>query len=77
MQTRTLSAVETLSSTAIGYLVAVLTQAIVFPAYGIKTHAGDHFAIAAIFTAVSIIRGYFVRRFFVWVEMKRVKNGRL
>ncbi len=71
MQSRTLSAVETLTSTAAGYLVAVLTQAVVFPRFGIETRTRDHFAIAAIFTAVSIIRGYFIRRLFVWVEGKR------
>lgn len=71
MQSRYHSAIEACVSTAVGYLIAVATQAVVFPRFGIETRTRDHFAIAAIFTAVSIIRGYFIRRLFVWVEGKR------
>lgn len=64
MQTRTASAIETLTSTAIGYGVSLLTQAVVFPLFGIETTSKQHIGIAAIFTAVSLMRGYIVRRLF-------------
>lgn len=64
MQTRLGSAIETVTSTAIGYVVSILTQAAVFPLFDIETTTKEHFGIAAIFTVVSIIRGYLVRRGF-------------
>lgn len=64
-QSRRMSAVEALTSTAIGYAVALFTQFAVFSLFGIDTTVSQNLAIAAIFTAVSIIRGYLVRRLFV------------
>lgn len=65
-QSRIQSAIETVIQTAIGFVVACATQIVVFPWFGLKTTFYDDLAIAAIFTAVSLIRGYFVRRFFNW-----------
>lgn len=75
MQTRTLSAIETLLSTAIGYGVALLTQVVVFPQFGIHVRARDHIGIGLIFTAVSIIRGYLVRRWFNWLEARNANRA--
>jgi hypothetical protein len=63
-QSRTMSAVESVANVAIGYGVAVATQAAVFPLFGIHASAADHFAIGAIFTLVSLARSYLLRRFF-------------
>ena len=59
-----MSAVEALTSTAIGYGVAVATNAVVLPAFGFPVSVGQSFVIGAIFTAVSLARGYLVRRLF-------------
>lgn len=67
-QTRTQSAIETIVSTVIGYLVAYLTQVAVFPIFGFHARTREHLAIGAIFTVVSLIRGYFVRRLFNWIH---------
>ncbi len=64
-QSRRMSAVEAITSTTIGYAVAVATNAVVLPAFGFHVSMGESLAIGAIFTAVSIIRGYLVRRLFV------------
>jgi hypothetical protein len=63
-QSRKLSLIETITSTAIGYSVAVVTQVIIFPLFGIIIPLQDNLAIGAIFTVVSIVRGYVVRRVF-------------
>lgn len=63
-QTRRMSAVEAAANVAIGYGVAVLTQAVVFPLFGLRASVGEHFGIAAIFTAISLVRSYAVRRLF-------------
>jgi hypothetical protein len=63
-QSRKMSLIETITSTAIGYSVAVATQLTVFPLFGINIPLQDNLAIGAIFTVVSIVRGYVVRRVF-------------
>jgi len=70
MQSRVMSLVETTLSTAIGFIVAVLTQMLVFPIWGLSTTFADDLGIAAIFTVVSIIRGYWVRRLFNWLHVR-------
>lgn len=65
-QTRKQSLVETITTTAIGYCVALVTQLVVFPLYGLPIEMHQNMQIAAIFTGVSLVRGYFVRRFFNW-----------
>ena len=67
MQSRKMSMMETIISTAIGYGVALVAQMIVLPAFGMKASLSDNLIIGAIFTAVSIVRGYFVRRLFNWI----------
>lgn len=63
-QSRTMSAVESVANVAIGYGVAVATQAAVFPLFGIHATVGDHLAIGALFTIVSLVRSYCLRRVF-------------
>lgn len=63
-QSRTMSAVESVANVAIGYGVAVATQAAVFPLFGIHATAADHLAIGGIFTMVSLARSYLLRRVF-------------
>ncbi|WP_290872042.1 hypothetical protein [Aquabacterium sp.] len=64
MQSRSRSLTEAAANTAIGYLVAVCAQAVILPAFGIAASAGQHFGIAAAFTAVSLARSYALRRLF-------------
>ncbi len=63
-QSRTMSAVESVANVAVGYGVAVATQAAVFPLFGIDATVKEHLTIGAIFTGVSLARSYLLRRFF-------------
>ena len=63
-QSRTHSALEVTLSTFIGLVVAVLTQLIVFPLFDIHIDLDTNFLIASIFTVISIIRSYLIRRLF-------------
>lgn len=56
------SLVEALLSTLIGFSIAILSQIIIFPLYGVEVPLTANFAIAVWFTLISIIRGYAVRR---------------
>jgi uncharacterized membrane-anchored protein len=64
MQTRLQSLLESFLNVAIGYLVALLAQLLVFPLFGIYVPLAQNLAIGAIFTVVSILRSYAVRRLF-------------
>lgn len=64
-QSRTMSLIETVASIAIGFVVSLVITAVVMPAYGHDISVADNLQITAIFTVASILRGYFVRRFFV------------
>ncbi len=63
-QSRRMSLVESLFNVTIGYGVAVTTQIIVFPLFGLEVSLSDNLAIGGLFTVVSIVRSYAVRRIF-------------
>ena len=70
-QTRRQSMIETAINIGSGYLLAMLTQAVLYPMYGIETSVGQDAGIAAVFTVVSIIRSYIWRRIFNRVHIVR------
>lgn len=71
-QTRKASFAETCLSTAIGYIIACTTQVIVFPWFGLDVPLSHNLMIGAIFTIVSIARGYMVRRLFEHLRVKAI-----
>lgn len=58
---------ETFTSAILGFLVALATQIALFRAYHLRLGLSDNLLITTIFTLVSLIRGYLVRRFFNWL----------
>lgn len=74
-QPRSHSVFETISNVFIGYWIGVLTQIIIFPLYGIHVSFRDNASITLIFTIISLIRSYVVRRIFnkIHINMKRTK----
>lgn len=63
-QSRKASLAEALTNTAIGYLVALATQLIAFPLFGVQASMSQNLGIGAVFVAVSLVRGYLLRRLF-------------
>ncbi len=63
-QSRAMSLVESLANVAIGYGVAVVTQILIFPIFGLHTTLAQNLMMGAIFTVVSIARSYVLRRLF-------------
>ena len=63
-QPRIYSLIESVANVAIGFGVALATQIVVFPIFGLHATISDQLGIAAIFTVVSIARSYMVRRLF-------------
>jgi len=69
-QTRLGSLVEAIINVSIGFVVALITQWLVFPLFGLQVSLGENLLIGSIFTAVSVVRSYAVRRFFNWLGRK-------
>ncbi len=63
-QSRRMSLVEAAANVVIGYILAVATQIVVFPLFGIQIVLADDLAIGGIFAAVSLLRGFALRRMF-------------
>ncbi|MBS4051103.1 MAG: hypothetical protein KGZ69_07860 [Methylomonas sp.] len=63
-QSRAMSLVESLSNVLVGYGVAVLAQMAVFPLFGLRATLQENLTIGAIFTVVSVLRSYSIRRIF-------------
>jgi hypothetical protein len=70
-QSRLMSLVESLVNVLVGYGVAVATQMAVFPLFGIAMSITENLLIGSIFTAVSVVRSYALRRTF---EALRVRQ---
>ncbi len=68
-QSRVMSAVESMSNVAVGFFVAVAAQALVFPIFGFHATMGEHFAMGGMFTVVSVVRSYALRRLFEAVRV--------
>lgn len=65
--------VEAVANVAVGYGIAVATQVAVFPVFGLHVSLADNLLMGAIFTVVSIVRSYSLRRLF---EEIRVRQSR-
>ena len=63
-QSRIMSLVETATNVVVGYVLAISTQIVVFPWFGIKTGLPEHLTIGLAFVGVSLARGYLLRRLF-------------
>src|SRR5512134_2968641 len=63
-QSRRMSLVEAIANVLLGFGVALLTQVIVFPLFGLEVTLGENLAIGGLFTLASIARSYALRRVF-------------
>jgi hypothetical protein len=64
MQTWLGSSVETMASTAIGFLINWTANMLILPMFGFPVTGGQAFGIGVIFTVISVLRGLAVRRLF-------------
>ena len=71
MQTRWQSFLEAVTNIVVGYALAVLTQIIVFPLFGLHASLSENLLIGCFFVGVSLIRSFAIRRFFNGAWMAR------
>ena len=53
-----------MANVVIGYALAVWVQVLAFPLFGLEATLRQSLGIGAIFTLVSLVRGYLLRRVF-------------
>lgn len=66
------SAIETASSTAFGFIVAMIVQPIILGAFGMSINFHQDVALTVIFTLISVVRSYVFRRVFNRLHMKGI-----
>ena len=64
MQTKKQSLIESLTSTTIGIIIGIVLNLTILPIFGYPVSVSDSLWISIIFTIVSIIRSYIIRRWF-------------
>ena len=72
-QSRIMSMVEATANVVVGYVLAIATQIVVFPWFGIETGLAEHLTIGLAFVGVSLARGYLLRRLFEAIRIRNVK----
>lgn len=63
-QSRRGSALEAVVNVLVGYWVAVGAQVVIFPWFGVNLPVADNLMIGVLFTVVSLVRSYLLRRAF-------------
>jgi len=72
-QSRLMSLVESTTNVVIGYVLAIATQIVVFPWFGIETGLGEHLTIGLAFVGISLARGFLLRRLFEAIRMRSAR----
>ncbi len=70
-QSRAMSFIEAITNVAFGYGIAVATQMMVFPVFGLQATLAQNLKMGAVFTIVSICRSFALRRLFEAVRVHR------
>jgi hypothetical protein len=59
-----MSFVEAVTNVVVGYLLAVATQIVIFPMFGLALSVGDNLLIGGVFTAITLVGSFVLRRLF-------------
>ena len=70
-QSRLMSLVEAVANVVVGYGVAVVTQILIFPIFGLHTTLAQNLQMGLLFTGVSIIRSFVLRRLFEAIRVTK------
>ncbi|KGL02756.1 MULTISPECIES: hypothetical protein [Rhodobacterales] len=70
-QSRLMSLIEAITNVIVGYGVAVMTQILIFPIFGLHTTLAQNLQMGLLFTGVSIIRSFLLRRLFEAIRVAK------
>ena len=74
-QSRIMSLVESVANVVVGYGVAVVTQILIFPVFGLHATLAQNLKMGLVFTGISIIRSFALRRLFEWIRVANRSGG--
>jgi len=74
-QTKRDSMLEATVNILIGYGVAIMAQKVIFPLFNMHVSTADNFKIGALFTMVSLVRSYILRRAFNWWHVYKARKA--
>jgi len=66
MQTRSQSATEAVMNILIGYTINFIANFTLFPLFGWEISIQQNLIIGVIYTIISFVRSYMLRRFYNW-----------
>ena len=69
-QSRAMSLVESTANVIVGYGVAVTTQVLIFPVFGLHTTLAQNLTMGGMFTGISICRSFLLRRLFENIRVR-------
>lgn len=71
-QTRLASFLEANANVAFGYVISVAAGTVIYPLFDSSIGLTENMGITLCFTALSLGRTYFTRRFFNWLHKRKV-----
>jgi len=74
-QTKRASLAEAVTNTAIGFGLSMGANALLLPTVGCHVSTVQSAYLVVCFTALSIVRGYLLRRYFEWRRVRGDKPG--
>jgi len=63
-QTKFGSTVEAFANIAVGFTINYTANLLIFPLFGMHISPGNNFLLGLIYTAISLVRSYVLRRWF-------------
>jgi hypothetical protein len=75
MQSPVMSLTEAVANVVVGYGVAVVVQIGVFPLFGFWPTIRQNLTLGAVFTGVSLVRSYVLRRLFEHLRLRRERQS--
>ena len=69
-QSRTMSLVESVANVVVGYGIAVVSQLLLFPVFGMHMTLEQNLKLAGAFTIISICRSFALRRLFEAIRVR-------
>lgn len=69
-QSRTMSLVEAAANNVVAFGISLLANHLVLPLFGLAVSLAQSFGITVVFTLISLVRSYLLRRIFVTLETR-------
>ena len=74
-QSRYVSLIEAIINVVLGFFISLLTQIAIFRAFELQVSMADNLLIGGIFTVVSILRSFTLRRLFEAIRVRKKHNA--